>query len=315
MAHSLGIPHFTIDASESFSEKVVEYFVSEYEGGRTPNPCAKCNSRVRFGLMSDLADRLGAMWVATGHYARLLGDDRRLARGLDLSKDQSYVLAEVDPGVLRRVLFPLGEMTKAEVRRLGAEAGLEGHAVPESQEICFVPDDDHRRFLRERLGELPGDIVDSEGRRLGVHTGTYNYTIGQRRGLGIASTTPLYVIGIEAARAEVVVGVATDLDVEAVTIGSLTRHGPLAGGGVHLQVRSAGKALRAHVVGAGDESPGEGDEITVVLDEPAQGVAPGQTAVIYEQSGVVYAGTILSTRAALVSGAACQGIGLESPVV
>ncbi len=163
VAHSLGLPHISVDARSAFYDSVVEYFVAEYARGRTPNPCAKCNSRIRLGLLVDVAGRLGLERVATGHYARLVGSPPRLARGVDQSKDQSYVLAEVAPEILERMVFPLGEMRKPDVRALAAEAGLEGHSAPESQEICFVPDDDHRGFLAERLGELPGDIVDTSG--------------------------------------------------------------------------------------------------------------------------------------------------------
>ncbi len=146
-AHSLGIPHLTIDASEAFYREVVGYFVEEYGKGTTPNPCTKCNARLRFGVMLETAARLGLSRIATGHYARLGGSPPGLIRGVDRSKDQSYVLAEVTPETLRRVVFPLGEMNKTEVRAMASEAGLEGHGVPESQEICFVADDDHKRFL------------------------------------------------------------------------------------------------------------------------------------------------------------------------
>jgi len=297
VAHRLGIPHLTIDASATFAENVVSYFVEEYGAGRTPNPCAKCNSRVRFGLMVDIAQRLSLSWVATGHYARLLGEDRVLARGVDESKDQSYVLAEVDGAVLRRVLFPLGGMTKREVRRLAADAGFEGHGMPESQEICFVADDDHRRFLRERLGDRPGNIIDRSGHRLGGHTGAYNYTIGQRKGLGVPSAGPLYVVEIDAERAEVVVGAAVDLDADLITVGALTWHQPPPSGPVFLQVRSSGTPLIGRLL---EDDPGAGTQssATVMLEGAARAVALGQTAVVYRDEQVVCAGTIFATRAA-----------------
>jgi tRNA-specific 2-thiouridylase len=297
VAHSLGIPHLTIDATAAFAESVVSYFVEEYESGRTPNPCAKCNSRVRFGLMLDVADWLGLSWVGTGHYARLSGEDRLLARGVDPVKDQSYVLAEVDPAALRRVLFPLGGMTKGTVRRLAAEAGLEGHGVPESQEICFVADDDHRRFLRDRLGDKPGLIVDRAGHKLGEHAGTYNYTIGQRKGLNVPSQTPLYVVDIDIGRSEVVVGSTDELEVSAVTVGALTWHESRPTGPVSLQVRSSGEALAGLL--QEDESMFDFEgTVTVVLECPARAVALGQTAVVYRDERVVCAGTIVATRPA-----------------
>jgi tRNA-uridine 2-sulfurtransferase len=287
VAHSLGIPHLLFDARDSFGEQVVRYFVDEYECGRTPNPCMKCNSRLRFALLLDIAHRLGLARVATGHYARLLGEPLGLARATSADKDQSYVLAEVAPEVLRQVVFPLGGMTKPEVRAMAAQAGLECHAAPESQEICFVADDNHRRFLRERLGARPGAIVDLSGRQIGRHTGTYNFTIGQRKGLGIAAEEPLYVVSLVAERQQVVVGSASDIAVGQIAIGGVVRHRPATGVALTVQWRSTGGALPARLV----------DESTVVLEEPATGVSPGQTAVVYEGEAVVLAGTIRSTEA------------------
>jgi tRNA-specific 2-thiouridylase len=300
VAHSLGIPHVTIDASAMFYQSVVSYFIEEHKAGRTPNPCAKCNARVRFGLMLDVAETLGLSWLATGHYARLAKEGRVLVRGFDETKDQSYVLAEVDPAILHRVIFPLGALTKREVRRMAAEAGLEGHAAPESQEICFVADDDHGRFLRDRLGDRPGLVVDRAGNRLGEHTGTYNYTIGQRKGLGIPSQGPLYVTAIDADKAEVMVGDLEDLDVGTVVVGELTWHRPRPAGTIFLQVRSSGAPLCGRIL---DLEPGANagscfsSEVTVALEEPARAVARGQTAVIYADDVVICAGTIVLTQA------------------
>jgi tRNA-specific 2-thiouridylase len=287
----------TVDASQAFYSQVVEYFVEEHRMGRTPNPCAKCNARIRFRLMLDLADRLGLRWIATGHYARLMGDPPYLARGVDRGKDQSYVLAEVSPDILSRAIFPLGGMTKVKVRALAAEAGLEGHAAPESQEICFVPDDDHRRFLRGRIGEHPWSIVDGSGRVVGRHSGTYNFTVGQRKGLGIAAPEPRYVVGIDAGRCEVVVGEASQAAVGAVTIGHLTRHRPGPVGQGYSQLRSAGRVVPAHLISLEPADPisSREAEVMMVLEEPAYGVAPGQTAVFYDREVVALAGTITST--------------------
>jgi tRNA-specific 2-thiouridylase len=286
VADQVGIPHRVVDAEEAFYRGVVQYFVKEYERGRTPNPCVKCNSRVRFGLLLQIARELGLARMATGHYARLIGEPPGLARGADRGKDQSYVLAEVAPEVLRRCLFPLGPMTKAEVRALAARAGLESHSAPESQEICFIPDDDHRRFLRERLGERPGAIVDGEGRKVGRHSGTYNFTIGQRKGLGIAAEEALYVVRLSAERQEVVVGPGADLAAGRINLdeGICHRTGPAQHPTV--QWRSTGGAVRARVTAPG----------TVVLEEPAVGVSPGQTAVLYEGEMVLMAATIRSSE-------------------
>jgi tRNA-specific 2-thiouridylase len=290
VAHGLGIPHVSLDARAAFYDDVVQYFVSEYSAGRTPNPCAKCNSRVRLGLLVDAAHRLGLDRVATGHYARLIGDPPRLARGVDVTKDQSYVLAEVAPEILEHLMFPLGEMRKPDVRALGAQAGLEGHSAPESQEICFVPDDDHRRFLRDRLGALPGDIVDVSGRVLGRHEGTYNYTIGQRKGLGIAAAEPLYVVALDAFERRVVVGPAVAGRVGAVRAAGLVWHRELGSGPFTIQVRSAGSALPVSSLVVGE------DAFIVSLTEPVLGVAAGQTAVLYNADRVVVAGTIASAE-------------------
>lgn len=291
VAHGLGIPHVAIDARDVFYKNVVQYFISEYAAGRTPNPCAKCNSRVRLGLLVNVAERLGLAKVATGHYARLTGTPPRLSRGVDRDKDQSYVLAEVSPEILARFVFPLGEMRKSEVRETAARAGLEGHSAPESQEICFVPDDDHRRFLRERLGERQGDIVDTLGLVRGRHTGTYNYTIGQRKGLGIAAAEPLYVIGLDAGARRVIVGTATEGGITALRVRDLTWHGEPSGAPLAVQVRSAGAALPLESLDV------EGGCLTATLAAAASGIAAGQTGVIYEGEQVIVAGTIDGTDA------------------
>jgi tRNA-specific 2-thiouridylase len=287
IAHSLGIPHLAVEASDAFHEQVVRYFVDEYAAGRTPNPCVKCNSRLRFRLLLEIAHRLGLARIATGHYARLVGQPLGLARAADRSKDQSYVLAEVDPELLRQVVFPLGEMTKGEVRARAAAAGLACHSAPESQEICFVPDDDHRRFLRERLGDKPGAIVNQQGREIGRHSGTYNFTIGQRKGLGIAAEEPLYVVSVDAARQEVQVGFAGDIAIERMRITGAVRHTANTGEHLTVQWRSTGGAVPAHMV----------DANTIVVGEPATGVSPGQTAVVYDGEAVALGGTVQSTEA------------------
>jgi len=297
VAHSLGIPHLTVDASKSFYARVVQYFLDEYRAGRTPNPCSKCNGRVRFSLMVDLAHRLGLSRIATGHYARLTGEPPSLTRGVDRGKDQSYVLAEVSPDILQHAIFPLGGMTKVQVRALAAEAALEGYAAPESQEICFVPDDDYRLFLSKHLGERPGSIVDRDGRVVGRHSGTYNFTIGQRKGLGIAASEPQYVVSIDAGRSEVVVGEACESAVGAVTVGHLTRHRPGTVARGSVQLRSQGPGIPAHLGGQERGHAGQctTPEVAVVLEEAAYGIASGQTAVVYEGEVVSLAGTITAT--------------------
>lgn len=206
-------------------------------------------------------------------------------------------------------MFPLGEMCKPEVREMAARAGLEGHSAPESQEICFVPDDDHRRFLRERLGDLSGDIVDAEGRVLGRHEGTYNFTIGQRKGLRVAAGEPRYVVAIEAAARRVVVGTVLEAETAAVSAARLVWHRHPSGRPLTVQVRSAGAGLPV------DGLTLVGDEMTVSMERPAGGVAPGQTAVVYEADEVVVAGTITSTTGWTRTDQRTSEKSVDSPVV
>ncbi len=235
--------------------------------------------------MLDMAARLGLDRIATGHYARLSGEPPGLARGVDRHKDQSYVLAEVEPGYLARVLFPLGQLTKPEVRALAAEAGLAGASQPESQEICFVPDDNHRAFLVARLGEIPGRIVDTEGHEVGVHQGVYNFTIGQRKGLRVAGHAPSYVVSLDAAKRQVTVGERPALAIRRLKLAGVVFHRIPAGGQTTVQFRSSGGRVAGRLI----------DATRVVLDEPGLGVACGQTAVVYEGENVVAAGTIVET--------------------
>jgi len=314
VAERLDIAHAVVDAGDVFSSGVVSYFVDQYAQGRTPNPCVKCNARIRFGLLLEIARKSGLSRIATGHYARLIGSPGALARAVDRGKDQSYVLAEVLPGLLSHCLFPLGSLTKAVVRRLAAGAGLENEVAAESQEICFISDDDHRRFLRQRLGELPGAIVDLSGRQLGRHSGTYNFTIGQRKGLGISADRPLYVVALSAERREVVVGPPEGTAAGGVVLEDVVCHRPQPSRSLLMQWRSTGGSVRARVSGSTAEGGGQvqvdtlppavGDEpasarheaVAVILEEPAMGVSPGQTAVLYDRDLVVMAGTIRSTR-------------------
>jgi tRNA-specific 2-thiouridylase len=267
---------------------VVDYFVQEYANGRTPNPCSKCNSRVRFAALAEVAQRLGAESIATGHYAQMTGDPRRLSRSVDEQKDQSYVLAEVDPGLLDLCIFPLGGLTKREVRAIARQNGLADLVSEESQEICFVPNDDYRTLLRDRLGERPGTVVDESGAILGHHSGTYNYTIGQRKGLGLASAgRPMYVTKVDASRALVVAAPEPSAAVEVIrfSVSAVQRTPPR--GKVLVQFRSTGKPVEARFSGP--------DE--VVLGQATSAVAPGQTLVVYDVDNVVLGGTITSTHA------------------
>ena len=287
LAHRLGVPHLTVDLSGPFYEQVVAPFIASYQQARTPNPCVRCNASLRFAALAEVADRVGAHWLATGHYARLVGAGRQLARGADRHKDQSYVLAEVPPALLRRARFPLGGIDKPAARAQARAHHLPTHDAPESQDICFIPDGDYKRFLAERLGEAPGSIVDGEGRVLGRHHGVYRYTIGQRKGLGVASAQPLYVVDLRPEEREVVVGPAAAADVAQVTVTGLVRHG-LVPPEATAQLRSSGGGVPVTV-------EDHGDALILRLHRTVRGVAPGQAAVVYREDSVAAAGTIVAT--------------------
>jgi tRNA-specific 2-thiouridylase len=226
VAEQLDIPFYVVNFEEEFQQLVIDDFVAEYFRGRTPNPCVRCNQRVKFELLLRKAGELGADFLATGHYARIERDDSGLCRlltGVDRGKDQSYFLFTLTQQQLSRTLFPLGGMTKPEVRRLAARFALRVAEKGESQEICFIPDNDYVRFLEEERapGLLSGTIVDSRGKVLGTHDGTYRYTVGQRKGLGIAHPQPLYVLRVDAERREVVVGERDELESAGLTAGNI----------------------------------------------------------------------------------------------
>ncbi|HZQ04444.1 MAG TPA: tRNA 2-thiouridine(34) synthase MnmA [Gaiellaceae bacterium] len=283
--HARGLPHVTLDLREEFRREVVESFVRGYARGETPNPCTRCNGGFRFGELLAFARRIGASRLATGHYARVVvrGGRPLLARAADETKDQSYMLALVDPRALRRVWFPLGEQTKAATRAEAAAAGLAAAARAESQEACFLAGDDYRAFLtRHGVHAAAGAIVDESGRRLGTHTGHWRYTVGQRRGLGVAAAEPLYALGAEPRTNTVVVGPRESLARTRITV-----RGRLYGDAscVEAKLRYRAPAVPARV---GTTADG----FALTLGEPAYGVALGQTAVLYEDGVVVGSGVI-----------------------
>jgi tRNA-specific 2-thiouridylase len=283
--HALGLPHVTLDLRDAFRRAVVVPFVRGYARGETPNPCITCNGGFRFGELLAFARRAGAAKLATGHYARTVERDGRrlLARAADPGKDQSYMLARLDPRQLHRVLFPLGEQTKDETRREAASAGLAVASRAESQEACFLAGDDLRAFLRRRgLDGTEGAIVDEAGSELGRHDGYWRFTAGQRRGLGVAAAEPLYALRSDPRTNTVVVGPR----------GSLARRTVTAVGRLYVPVeRAAAKfRYRSPVVGATVERRNRG--FRLVLDEPVYAVAAGQAAVLYDEDVVVGVGTI-----------------------
>ena len=294
VAAVLGIPYFLADFRRTFERAVVEDFVAEYRRGRTPNPCLRCNRYVKFGPLLRRAGRLGAGLLATGHYARLETDPasgrRLLKKGLDPDKDQSYFLYPLSQDELRRAIFPVGHLRKAEVRALAERFGLPVARKPESQEICFVPDDDYGRFLRERVPEafVPGPIVDRAGRTIGRHAGILDFTIGQRKGLGIAAPRPLYVIAIDPASNTVVAGPNEDLFRARLRVSDVC-WGAISG--LSGPLRAAVKVRYRHAEAPALLHPDEGGVI-VEFEKPQRAVTPGQAAVFYDGEIVLGGGTI-----------------------
>jgi tRNA-specific 2-thiouridylase len=286
--HGLGLPHVTLDLREAFRRSVVEPFVRGYARGETPNPCTRCNGGFRFAELLAFMRRAGAERLATGHYARSVQHKGRLllARGKDADKDQSYMLARLDPATLARIWFPLGDQGKADTRAEAARAGLAAAGRAESQEACFLAGDDYRVFLERRgLVPRPGAIVDEQGRTLGSHQGHWRYTPGQRRGLGIPADRPLYALATSAATNTVVVGPRE----------SLARTSVTARGRLYVPVArvTAKVRYRSPAVGATVAPTTRGFRLD--LDEPAYGVAAGQTAVLYEGDCVVGAGLVTTS--------------------
>jgi len=305
-ADVIGIPFYVWDMASRFHEDVVQDFVDEYARGRTPNPCLRCNEKIKFSAVLDRALALGFDAVCTGHYARLgdsetgPGPSATLHRAADLAKDQSYVLAVLTGDQLSRAMFPLGGTPKDEVRREAARRGLMVAEKPDSHDICFIADGDTRRFLQGKLGDAPGEIVDEDGTPLGRHDGSYGFTVGQRRGLRIGHPAPdgrpRYVLDIEPVTRTVTVGPAESLDVTVIEADRPVWTGcppPAAPLRCAVQLRAHGEAYPATATppaGGGTDAP-----LTITLDAPARGVAPGQAAVLYDGDLVLGSATI--TRA------------------
>ena len=285
--HRLGVPHVTLDLREEFRRAVVAPFVRGYARGTTPNPCIRCNGSFRFAELLAFARRAGAERLATGHYARIVERDGRLllARAADREKDQSYMLAALDPRFLRRLSFPLGEQDKAATRAEAERAGLAAARRPESQEACFLAGDDYRRFLvRQGLEPRSGAIVDEAGEVVGGHDGHWGFTPGQRRGLGIASPEPLYVLETRPRANAVVVG----------SRASLGRRSVEARGRLHAEVERAEAKLRYRSPAVSSRVERTVRGFRLELDDPAYGVAPGQAAVLYDGDAVVGSGIVTS---------------------
>nr|CTQ92307.1 tRNA-specific 2-thiouridylase MnmA [Kibdelosporangium sp. MJ126-NF4] len=298
-ADVLGIPFYIWDFAERFTEDVIEDFVDEYAAGRTPNPCLRCNERIKFEALLDKALALGFDAVCTGHYAKLTTVDGKpeLRRSADSEKDQSYVLASLTADQLRHAMFPLGDSTKPQVREEAAERGLSVAEKPDSHDICFIPDGDTQKFLTNKLGERPGTLVDDEtGAVLGMHTGVHGFTVGQRKGLGIdapsADGRPRYVLSLEPVSGSVRVGTAERLEVR-----EIAGERPVWPSGDALDgVTECVVQVRAHGGTAAAVAEVADGELVIRLNEPLRGVAPGQAAVMYRGDLVLGSATITRTR-------------------
>jgi tRNA-specific 2-thiouridylase len=296
VAHALGIPHYVVDEAVPFERLVIDYFTEEYKAGRTPNPCIMCNERVKFGNLRDKATALGASFIATGHYAIVEhreGLTPILRRGLDPKKDQSYFLFSLNSSQLSSTLFPLGKLTKPEIRDIARSLGLKVADKEDSQEICFVPGKDYKAFLKDRLesqGESfqPGGFYDLAGNRLGDHEGIEFFTIGQRKGLPGGSSSPRYVVDIDAEQGRVILGSEEDLSCSEFIANRVTWHdtAPTEPRAITVKVRHGHAGEPAEVT-----ATAEGEAVIRPL-QPLRAVTPGQAAVFYDGDRVLGGGWI-----------------------
>lgn len=311
VAHALGIPHYVVDEADQFERLVIDYFASEYQAGRTPNPCVMCNEKLKFGNLWSKAKALGCDYIATGHYAivehvvvpQSRDDPGRaiLRKGVDPRKDQSYFLFSLRQPQLRRALTPLGTMTKPQIRKIAHSLGLKVADKIDSQEICFVPGNDYKAFLRSHLGEAEfhrGEIYDVDGNFIGEHEGIELFTIGQRKGLPGGSRRPRYVIDLDPETNRVIVGDADDLVVDEFEIDRVNWH-PAAGitdPGYNHEIDVVVKIRYNHRGARATITPLENDRARICLHEPQRAVTPGQAAVIYRGDIVLGGGWICRTE-------------------
>ncbi|RIK29339.1 MAG: tRNA 2-thiouridine(34) synthase MnmA [Anaerolineae bacterium] len=303
VAAQLDIPFYVIDAKDVFRETVVEYFLEGYARGETPNPCLICNRKIRWTFLLDHALALGADFMATGHYARVKKDERGktlLMRAIDRSKDQSYVLHVLDQEKLKYALFPVGDYAKPEIRQIAEKHGLPTASRKDSQDLCFLAGEDYRNFLQRNAAEMlkPGEIVTREGVSIGAHNGLANYTIGQRKGLGIASAVPLYVITKDAASNTLVVGTQEQLGSSELTardVNWVSGEAPREPFRAEVKIRYTAKEAEAWVkpMGESQASPESDRAVEVVFDAPQRDITAGQAAVFYQGDMAVGGGIIV----------------------
>ena len=305
VAHALGIPHYVVDEADQFERLVIDYFASEYQAGRTPNPCVMCNEKLKFGNLWSKAAALGCDYIATGHYAIIdhsvagIGDPGRavLRKGVDPRKDQSYFLFSLRQPQLRRALTPLGKMTKPQIREIAHSLGLKVADKVDSQEICFVPGNDYKAFLRSHLGETEfhrGAIYDVDGNFIAEHEGIELFTIGQRKGLPGGSQRPRYVVDLDPETNRVIVGDADDLVVDEFEIDRVNWH-PIAGinaPGYSGEIEATVKIRYSHPGAGATLTPLENGRAHIRLHEPQRAVTPGQAAVFYDGDVVLGGGWI-----------------------
>ncbi len=290
----LGIPHHTIPCQDTFRRNVIDYFIQAYAQGYTPNPCLACNRAMKFGFLLEQAQNLGCDYLATGHYARVVQADTsyRLMRGVDRARDQSYVLYMLQQQHLAHVIFPLGTLTKAEVRKQASNRGLETANRSESQDICFIPDRDYRRFLQQNVPEVctPGPIINQFGEELGTHQGLPFYTVGQRKKLGISSPYPLFVLALDPEHNTLIVGTEDETRQEACIIEDIrfvSGEVPDMSFVCMVQVRAHAHPVEAQAV------PLDEQHVRIVFATPQQAITPGQAAVLYDGDIVLGGGKIV----------------------
>lgn len=293
VCQALGIRHYLFDSRERFKARVVDYFTKSYQQGRTPNPCVACNTFIKFDELEHYANEVGAQFFATGHYAQIekVNDRYFVKAAVDPQKDQSYFLMGVQQSKLSRCLFPCGAYTKEEIRRIAADLRLPVSAKPDSQEVCFIPDNNYRRFLKTeaKVADTPGKILNEAGQVLGTHHGVHHFTVGQKKGLADFNLHHLYVIRIDAENQNVIVGSVDSLLAQGLLLethdqseAEILKDRPL-----RIKIRSRAGLVAARIQNV------DGNLVTVAFDEPQRAVTPGQFAVLYEDDRVVAGGPII----------------------